>query len=497
VPFVNPRPDPITPLGSFPARARLLRALIPCCILAGARADSGVPIAPAPRDWTWVQGAVFVPTNAVNEAEQWDQYDPAVNERELHFASVYGINVVRVFLHYDVYRKNRQALLSHIEDFLGRAQKYGIKTDFIFFDDCWNQPPPDILSAGYSYPAPIRGVHNSQWLVSPGADVQRDYDRQAPLLKGYVQGVVAAHRDDARIAFWEIYNEPNHSAETVRLGKDAYAWIKETGSRIPVTATGLEFSGGQYSDFLSWHEYGSYDLRGDRHALCTECMNRQGQSVPGVVAHFRGRTGFILWEFGIGRDNCRFAWSDNRESPRKDEPPVPFHGIVYPDGHPWSLADVRALLGPEGFERTHFFRARYYRDSGFHSLAKTSVVPFMDFELGNEAGTGSPDPSAGVPREHFSVRYDGTILAPAAGAYLVSVICDGRVEVLVDGRSIVSTQGPGGGRFAGTLVIAGNRTLPVEIRYSHESGIARLHVGWSGPGFGERILEPGSHFDGS
>jgi hypothetical protein len=82
--------------------------------------------APGIRDWRWVQGAVFVPTNCVNEAQQWDEYDPAVNDRELHYASVYGVNVVRVYLHYYVYLKKRDALLADISDFLGRADKYGL-----------------------------------------------------------------------------------------------------------------------------------------------------------------------------------------------------------------------------------------------------------------------------------------------------------------------------------------------------------------------------------
>src|SRR5690348_11038454 len=59
---------------------------------------------PAPlsyhADWRWVQGTVFVPTSAVNEAQQWDEYDPVINDRELHYASIYGINCVRVYLHF-------------------------------------------------------------------------------------------------------------------------------------------------------------------------------------------------------------------------------------------------------------------------------------------------------------------------------------------------------------------------------------------------------------
>ena len=91
---------------------------------------------PAPlgykADWRWVKGAVFVPTKYVNEAQQWDEYDPAINDRELHYASVYGINCIRVYLHFDIYLKKKEALLKNIEDFLTRAGKYGIKTEFVF-----------------------------------------------------------------------------------------------------------------------------------------------------------------------------------------------------------------------------------------------------------------------------------------------------------------------------------------------------------------------------
>jgi len=150
----------------FPTAVALASCLLAGCVTT--QKPALAPQAAAPADWRWVQGAVFVPTSSVNEAQQWDEYDPAINDRELHYASVYGINVVRVYLHYDVYLKKRDALLCDIADFLARADRYGIKTEFVFFDDCWNQPPKELLSASYRYPAPLHGVHNSQWLVSPG-----------------------------------------------------------------------------------------------------------------------------------------------------------------------------------------------------------------------------------------------------------------------------------------------------------------------------------------
>jgi hypothetical protein len=474
------------------------------CLLAGcaterqasppeAPKEAAAQAAPGQRDWRWVQGAVFVPTNAVNEAQEWDEYDPATNDRELRNASAYGINVVRVYLHYYVYLKKKAAFLGSVEDFLERADKYGIKTEFVFFDDCWNQPPKDLLSADYRYPAPLQGVHNSRWLVCPGDDVRSHYEQHKAGLKAYVQDVVRAHKADARVAFWETYNEPNKSEATVRLERDAEGWIKETGSAIPVTATGGEFSGGPFSDFPSWHEYGGYALEGDAASLCTECMNRQGQSVPGVVSHFRGKVGYIMWEFGIGRDNCRFAWNENREKPRPDETPTPFHGIVYPDGHPWSVGDARALLGADGYARANFFGVTYFRDDLFRGKAKVSIVPAIDFDLVDEEGVGSPDASAGVPRDNFSILYAGEISVPAEGSYTFSADTDGRVDILVDGSVLATKQGAGRAVAAGTATLQSGRLHAVEVRYAHGTGPASLHVYWSGPGFSSRLLYPDTH----
>jgi hypothetical protein len=475
-------------------------AVLLLCLVGGCAAPGTAPSpapgtaaelrAPRAETWTWVQGAVFVPTNCVNEAQQWDEYDPIVNDRELHYASIYGINVVRVYLHYYVYLKKRAAFLASIEDFLQKADSYGIKVEFVFFDDCWNQPPKDLLSADYRYPAPIPGVHNSRWLVCPGDEVRNHYEQHRAGLRAYVQDIVNAHKADTRVAFWEIYNEPNKSQATVRLERDAMGWIKQSGTSIPVTATGKEFSGGPFSDFPSWHEYGGYQISGDAYSLCTECMNRQNQSVPGVVAHYKGKVGFIVWELGIGRDNCRFAWGDDSKHPRKDETPTPFHGIVYPDGHPWSMADARALLGAERFDRTKFFAVNYYRDGMFNQLAKTSVTPLIDFDLPDEAGVGSPDASAGVPRVNFAVEYKGLIMAPADGSYTFSVDSDGRVDLQIDGKPFLAKREVGRGDSEATMALKANKVHMIAVRYVHATGPASLHLTWSGPAFKNIALEP-------
>lgn len=443
---------------------------------------------PVKKDWSWVQGCVFVPTNCVNEAQQWDEYDPAVNDRELRLAGTYGINTVRVYLHYFIYLKDKTRLLANIEDFLTRANKYGIKTEFVFFDDCWHEPSPDILRADYKYPAPVPGVHNSRWLLSPGHDVLKQYDEHHDRLKSYVQDIVNAHKSDPRVLFWETYNEPKNGPVVHRLMKDSLDWIHETGTTIPVTATGLPtFTGDPFSDFRSWHMYKDYDVPGDRYTLNTECMNRQTQSVPGVVEHFKGKAGFILWEFGIGRDNCRFAWKDKPESPAKAEPDTPFHGLVYPDGHPWSVDDIKSLLGEDAFAKLPLFKAEYFKDANFKDLAKTSVTPFIDFSLPDEPGAGSPDASAGVPHQHYSVRYTATIAAPATGTYkiLADAASTGAAMIEIDGQPLVGPE------LHADLVAGQPHTLV--LQYTHPTGPTRIQLTWEGPDLPKQPLIPSTH----
>jgi hypothetical protein len=448
---------------------------------------------PVKIDWRWVQGAVFVPTSATNEADEWDNYDPVINDRELHYAAFYGINSVCIYLNYYIYLKKKDALLAHLEDFLTRADKYGLKTNIIFFDDCHTPPSTDVLSADYKYPAPVYGVHNSRWLQIPGVDVKKQFAENESKLKAYVQDVVNAHKSDPRIMFWETYNEPNHSEGTLKILKASIDWVHETGTTIPVTATDGGFAGGPYSDFISWHKYHNYkvpmELDGNPDVLCTECMNRQGETVPGIIEHFKGKMGYMFWELGIGRDNCRFAWNENLKTPGATEPATPFHGIIYPDGHPWSIDDVKALLGPDRFAKAPVFNVTYYKDDHFSELAKTSITPMIDFDLDQEVGTGSPDSSAGVPVQNFSVMWKGTIQAPSAGTYTFYADCDDRVEISIDGKSVVTKTQAGRSEASGTAALNG-QPVPVEIKYQHGTGAPSLHVMWSATGGEKQVLLP-------
>jgi hypothetical protein len=113
----------------------------------------------------WFAGCNFIPSTAVNVLEMWqsETFDPVTIDRELGYAAGTGFKVIRVFIHPLLWQQDPTNFKSRMEQFLTIADKHGIKTMFVMFDDCWN--PEGHLGP---QPSPIEGVHNSQWVQSPG-----------------------------------------------------------------------------------------------------------------------------------------------------------------------------------------------------------------------------------------------------------------------------------------------------------------------------------------
>src|SRR5882757_7505005 len=87
----------------------------------------------------WLVGANFVPSTAINQLEMWqaETFDPATIERELGWAAGLGMNVMRVYLHDLLWAHDAAGFGERIDRYLAIAARYGIRTLFVLFDDCW------------------------------------------------------------------------------------------------------------------------------------------------------------------------------------------------------------------------------------------------------------------------------------------------------------------------------------------------------------------------
>jgi hypothetical protein len=452
-------------------------------------------------DFSKVAGMVYTPSTAVNAIDFWENYNPEVVNRELTYAQTYGINTIAVYLHYLVWANDRVAFLSKFENLLEIAARHGIKVSPIFYDDCWNPTP-----AYGPQPAPVWGVHNSQWVQSPGTPVEQAYFQPSASnaavtykasLANYITDFVAPHRNDSRIIFWEPMNEPgcsgNGALQQTRavMMNDARIAILNAGATQPINSPQVQEDEGTYfSDFYAFHPYnnpytgpvnGSYV-----NALNSETLQRgfpgtTGETMPGIVANYGGSTGFIIWELMIGRTNTRFHWGQVPSAPATVEPATPFQGTIYPDGHPWQTSEVQALTG--GFDvKLPVLNVGYYNDPTFASApVKTSVTPLVDFDLNTERGTDSPDASAGINATNYGIRWTGAIEAAATGLYTFSIDSDNVARLWINGVQVINKKTSTRSTASGIVFLTAKQAASIKVEYVHGTGAANMHLTWWNP----------------
>ena len=309
----------------------------------------------------WV-GGEYTPSGASNELwlAFYPRYRAQVESDLRSFRARLGVTALRLFLHSLLY-ENTTDLLTTLDDFLGLASANGMQVGLVFFDSDW-------AASGASTAAecePTPGVHNSCWMQSPQAAQRTSVDRYEP----YVTGVVARFAADARVAWFEIYNEPNMSDPFVAaLRAAAYGWAKALAPLAPVLSC-WDFDAAGVSDLADIHKYDTAFLQwraaaygnASAGALFTEagCRNFQAPHAgdagsPLAVLRFletlrlRRDAGLepyvpgalLAWELAVGNSNTRWHWGSLPGTP---EPAIPWCGWLWPGGTPVSYTEAAAL----------------------------------------------------------------------------------------------------------------------------------------------------------
>src|SRR5688572_632666 len=147
------------------------------------------------KKWGWLRGCDFIPSTAINQLEMWqaETFDTATINRELGLAESIGMNIMRVYLHHAAWEIDKDGFKKRMATYLDIAERHGINTLFVFFDDCWNAT----YQTG-TQPAPKPGVHNSGWVQDPG-NLYNEDTTLVNVLEDYVKDVLTTFKDDKRI----------------------------------------------------------------------------------------------------------------------------------------------------------------------------------------------------------------------------------------------------------------------------------------------------------
>lgn len=342
------------------------------------------------NDWwdgrDWVCGFNYLPASAVNFIEMWmeDTFDRAEIARELRWAADAGFNALRTNPHFLIWKHDRDGLMDRIDWLLGTAATCGLDVVLVPFDDCgFGGEEPRFGPQ----PDPVPGLHNSRAVASPGraAVVERS---GWPDYEAYLRDLVATFRNDPRILFWDIYNEPangmifridgviDYGPALTEASRDlmcaAFDWARAESPVQPVSVAAwrtpppgsdeVAFSNEvdqlalEYSDIITFHAYCDRDTvvgyieelsKLCRPILSTEWMARSVDSrIADQLAIYHDRkVGCFQWGLVQGRTQTYHPWpeplvSNHGTAFDRDEW---FHDLLRRDGTPFDPEEVRLI----------------------------------------------------------------------------------------------------------------------------------------------------------
>lgn len=309
-------------------------------------------------NYSWMSGSDFIPSTAINQLEMWqaETFDSATIDHELGYAQSIGMSVMRVFLHHLAWQIDSAGFKNRVNTYLSIADKHGIKTIFVFFDDCWNAT----YHAG-TQPAPKVGIHNSGWVRDPG---QLLYDSPTVMnvLQSYVKDILSTFAHDKRIFVWDLYNEPGNSDygnKSMRLLQQVFFWGREINPDQPLTAgiwssslNDLNTCQLANSDVISYHDYNPLPVhqktidtlkKYDKPLICTEYMARPRNSTFFTIMPLlkQNKVVAINWGLVTGKTNTMYAW--DTPMPGGEEPKIWFHDIFRKDGTPYNKDETKFI----------------------------------------------------------------------------------------------------------------------------------------------------------
>lgn len=318
----------------------------------------------------WLCGFNYLPSYAVNWIEMWqsETFDSAAIERELAWAREIGFNTLRTTTPFLLWKHDRDGLMSRLDRFLGMAARNGISVMLTQLDDCAFSGREPVLGP---QPEPMKGIHNSGAVGTPGRAVVLDPTRWGEVCS-YVGDVVEHFRDDTRVLCWDIYNEPGNNwvlvpnrpndpellPHSMGLLRAAFQSARARRPTQPITSAtwnaGFREANQEIfalSDILSFHEYAPLPVMRHRierlraygrPILCTEWMARHTGATIVEMANMFATERVACYQWGLvrGRTQTHLPWPHMAFPDAA--PGTWFHDLLHPDGTPYDPAEVLA-----------------------------------------------------------------------------------------------------------------------------------------------------------
>ena len=289
-------------------------------------------------DWynkqPWYCGFNYVPAYAINYTAMWDKttFDSAAIDKELTLAQKPGMNVLRAVLQFAVYEDDPAYFLKTLDAFMRVCDRHKIKFVPALFDDCVFGITHDPQVG--RQPQPLVGWYAWAWSPSPGHSLVVDSTTH-PRIEKYVKAVIGRFKNDQRILFWDLYNEPTNGglgAASFPLLKKVIGWARTVNPSQPLSVDvwnndkRLNDIVLAASDVITFHNYGNKEeltkqinnlKQYNRPLICTEWMNRPNGSTiaTNLEVFYNEKVGCMLWGLVNGKTQTDLPWGHRPGDP--------------------------------------------------------------------------------------------------------------------------------------------------------------------------------------
>ena len=275
-----------------------------------------------PADTSTIRGANYCYAEYGGHPGMWNNYSPAITERDLDYAEKLGINQIRCFITYQAFQSNPNLFRENLLHLVRAADKRGIGV---------------MPVVGYNFQMQGEGY--------PGAEE-------------WAKFLVDTLGKEPGLAFWDVCNEPdypptptNRVASRVAFARHMAGVFRRLDGHTPVTiGFAYEYTMEQCAedvDVLVYHGYQQtreavrLDIEKARLAGAAAhkqvindemgCVGRANPYDMAIGEYMNAHMGYYLWELMIVSGSPR-AWGN-------------VHGIFYPDGTVRDPSIPMAVMG--------------------------------------------------------------------------------------------------------------------------------------------------------
>ncbi|MBR6732849.1 MAG: cellulase family glycosylhydrolase [Kiritimatiellae bacterium] len=294
----------------------------------------------------WIRGCNYMPASAANRYDMWQVWDSERRfeemDRELALAESIGFNAVRIIIAEDngfaVWCEDHDGYMRNLERFLALCGKHKIRAIMCLGNDCsrpkplWSIPKPGPQPYDIGYHG---GRKRSQHGSFPGmiGYISADDPELQPKFFRMCEEVMEKYKDDDRVLFWNIWNEPGNNGRgevSAPLIKRLFEIAWKVGVKHPCAAdiwrgqakpvNAAERVSMEMSDIISYHTYSPLQtqiavarkLKAEfgRPLVNTEWMARiLGCDVQDCYPFFaQERIGCTCWGFVAGKYQTYEPW---------------------------------------------------------------------------------------------------------------------------------------------------------------------------------------------